>query len=73
MSSGRLGIGTPVSGDAASIGQKLAVVLEQHHTVAEESPPLLGVEGHQAGRVVVRSVRGWALRLVLTHGRYLDP
>src|SRR4051812_10035926 len=57
--------------DAASVGQQLAEVIEDHHTVAKQLPSLFGVEGHDAGGLVVRGVRGRTWRLVLTHDSYL--
>jgi hypothetical protein len=46
--------GRAVRGDCAAVGQELAGVIEQHDAVAQQAPPLLGVEGDGAGRVTVR-------------------
>jgi hypothetical protein len=62
-----------VDGDGAAIGQELACVVEDHHAIAQQPPPLLGVERHKASRVMVDGVRRWALGLVLTHDWHLNP
>ena len=43
----------------AAVGQELAGVVEDDDAVAQQAPPLLGVEGDGAGRVTVgRSAGG---------------
>jgi hypothetical protein len=61
---------TPGTG---SVGQQLAGVFEDHYTVAEQPPSLFRVEGHKAGRLVVKGIRRRTWRLVLTHDSYLRP
>lgn len=56
-----------------SVGQQLAGVFEDHDTVAEQSPSLFRVEGHKAGRLVIKGIRRRTWRLVLTHDSYLRP
>src|SRR4051812_45350686 len=56
-----------VGRDAASVGQQLTGVIEDHHTVAKQAPALLRVEGDHARRFSVGGGGGRALRLVLTH------
>jgi hypothetical protein len=36
-------------------GKKLTSVVEQHHPVAQQAPPLFWVSGHRAGSVTVGS------------------
>jgi hypothetical protein len=60
-----------VSGDAAPVGHELAGVVEDHYTVAQQTPSLLRVKGHEERGLMVGSVRGGTLRLVLTHLSYL--
>jgi hypothetical protein len=45
----------------ATVGQEFASVVEEDDAVAQEAPPLLGVEGDGAGRVTVRPV-SWRTR-----------
>jgi hypothetical protein len=47
--------------NCAAVGQELARVVEDDDAVAQQAPPLLGVEGDGAGRVTVRAVswRAW--------------
>jgi hypothetical protein len=40
----------------ATVGQELARVVEEDDAVAQQAPPLLGVEGDDVGRVTVRAV-----------------
>ena len=40
----------------ATVGQQLARVVEADDAVAQQAPPLLGVEGDDVGRVTVRAV-----------------
>jgi hypothetical protein len=56
--------------DAASVGQELTGVIEEHHAIAEETPSLLGVEGDQVGRLTVGGGGGRARRLVLAHDSF---
>lgn len=58
---------------AGSVGQQLAGVFEDHYTVAEQPPSLFRVEGHKAGRLVIKGIRRRTWRLVLTHDSYLRP
>jgi hypothetical protein len=56
-----------VGGDAAPVGEQFPGVVEDDDTVAEQPPALFGVGGHELGGLMIRSVRGGACRLVLTH------
>lgn len=58
--------------DRTAVREQLSVVVEDDNTVAQQSPALFWVERHEAGRIVIGSVRGWTRWLVLTHCRYLD-
>jgi hypothetical protein len=51
----------------ATVGQELARVVEEDDAVAQQAPPLLGVEGDHVGRVTVRTVSWGTGGLVLTH------
>ena len=42
-----------------AVGQDFAHVVEDDHSVTEQAPALLGVEGDGMGGVAVRSVSGW--------------
>jgi hypothetical protein len=53
---GLLDVNLPVWRNRATVGQELARVVEEDDSVAEQAPPLLGVEGDGAGRVTVRAV-----------------
>jgi hypothetical protein len=57
-----------VRGDRAAVGQEFAGVVEEDDAVAEQAPPLLGVEGDSASRIAVRTVSWGARRLMWTHG-----
>jgi hypothetical protein len=48
--------------EAGAVGKDLAQVVEDHDTVAQHAPALLGVAGHDAGGGVVGSGGGRALR-----------
>src|SRR5512135_3040486 len=54
--------------DGAAVGQEPARVVEEDDAVAQQAPPLLGVEGDGVGRVTVRAVRWRARGPVRTHG-----
>ena len=54
-------------GNDASVGEKLARVIEGHDAVAEKVPTLLGVAGDDSRRIPVRRVSRGALRLVPAH------
>lgn len=58
--------------DCAAVGQKRARVVEKDDAVAQQAPPLLGVEGDGVGRVTVRAVSWRARGPVRTHGEPLD-
>jgi hypothetical protein len=47
-----------------TVREQLAEVVEEDHAVAQEAPPLLGVGGDGVGRLAVRAIGRWALRLV---------
>jgi hypothetical protein len=49
-------VNQPVWGNRATVGQELARVVEEDDAVAQQAPPLLGMEGDDAGRVTVRAV-----------------
>lgn len=55
-------------GDDASVGEQFTRVREDHHTVAQEAPPLLGVGCHASRRIMIGGFGGRAGRLVVTHG-----
>jgi hypothetical protein len=57
--------------DCAAVGQQPARVVEEDDAVAQQAPPLLGVEGDGVGRVTVRAVRWRARGPVRTHGEPL--
>jgi hypothetical protein len=50
-------VGRTVGRDDASVGHELAQVVEADQAVAQQAPPLLRVEGDDAGGVAVRAVR----------------
>jgi hypothetical protein len=56
-------VNQPVWGNRATVGQELARVVEEDDAVAQQAPPLLRMEGDDAGRVTVRAVsrRTWGL------------
>ena len=58
-----LDVNVPVGGNRAAVGQELARVVEENDAVAQQAPPLLGVEGDGTGRVTVWAVswRTWGL------------
>ena len=58
--------------DCAAVGQEPAGVVEEDDAVAQQAPPLLGVEGDGVGRVTVRAVSWRARGPVRTHGEPLD-
>ena len=60
---GPSGVNQPVRGNRATVGQELARVVEEDDAVAQQAPPLLGMEGDDPGRVTVRAVswRTWGL------------
>jgi hypothetical protein len=58
--------------DCAAVGQEPARVVEEDDAVAQQAPPLLGVEGDGVGRVTVRAVSWRARGPVRTHGEPLD-
>jgi len=51
----------------AATGQELARVVEEDDAVAQQAPPLLGVEGDDVGRVTVRAVSWRTWGLMWTH------
>jgi hypothetical protein len=51
----------------AAVGQELTRVVEEDDAVAQQAPPLLGVEGDHVGRVTVRAVSWRTGGLVFTH------
>jgi len=58
--------------NCAAVGQEPARVVEEDDAVAQQAPPLLGVEGDGVGRVAVRAVSWRARGSVRTHGEPLD-
>ena len=50
-----------------TVGQELARVVEKDDAVAQQAPPLLGVEGDGAGRATVRAVSGRTWGPMWTH------
>jgi hypothetical protein len=58
--------------DCAAVGQEPARVVEEDDAVAQQAPPLLGVEGDGVGRVTVRAVSWRARGPVRAHGEPLD-
>jgi hypothetical protein len=48
--------------DDAAVGEDFAVVVEDHDTVAEEAPPLIGVGAEDACPVSVCLIGGRAIR-----------
>jgi hypothetical protein len=59
---GQLGVGGAMRGNRPAAGQDLAHVVEHDHSVAQQAPSLLGVEGDSAGVIAVpvvsRGARG---------------
>jgi hypothetical protein len=53
--------------DAAPVGHQLSGVVEHDHTVAEQSPSLLGVVCDQTRRVMIESIRRWTEWVVSAH------
>jgi hypothetical protein len=53
---GLLEVDQPAWRNRLTIGQEFAGVVEDDDAVAQQAPPLLGVEGDGAGRVTVRTV-----------------
>ena len=49
-------VNQPVWRNRTTIGQELARVVEDDDAVAQQVPPLLGVEGDDVGRVTVSAV-----------------
>jgi hypothetical protein len=54
-------------GDSAAIGEQFPRVVEQHDTVAEQAPPLLGMAGRNMRGAAVWCLRIRARWLMLTH------
>src|SRR6266550_3846895 len=48
--------------ERTTIREELPVVVEYHHTVAQQTPPLLVVRGDDPGRAVGGGGRGWTRR-----------
>jgi hypothetical protein len=61
-------VNQPVRRNRATVWVKLTCVVEDDNAVAEQAPPLLGVEGDGAGRVTIWAVSGRAWGLVVAHG-----
>lgn len=53
--------------DDSTVGQKLAGIFEDQHTIAEQTPALLGVAGDRVRSITVRRVRGGTARFVRAH------
>jgi hypothetical protein len=53
---GLLDVDQPTWTNRPAIGQEFARVVEDDDAVAQQAPPLLGVEGDGVGRVTVRTV-----------------
>ncbi len=47
--------GCPAGRNLSAVGEKLAGVVEEHHSVAEQAPALFWVSGHGAGGITVGS------------------
>jgi hypothetical protein len=60
-------VNQPVWRNRATVGQELARVVEENDAVAQQAPPLLGVEGDYVGRVTVRAVSWRTGGLMWTH------
>jgi hypothetical protein len=45
-----------VRGDATPVGEEFARVFEYDHAVAEQAPPLFGVAGYDASRIMIDCV-----------------
>jgi hypothetical protein len=54
---GEQGGAWPTRRNLSAVGQKLAGVVEEHHSVAKQAPALFWVSGHGAGGVTVGSGR----------------
>jgi DNA-binding CsgD family transcriptional regulator len=65
---GRQPVGRVVRRNHPAVGQDLAGVVEDDHSVAEQAPALLGVAGDSMGGAAVRAVSGWAWGPVWAHG-----
>jgi hypothetical protein len=64
---GQSDVGRAVRRNYPTVGQELARVVEEDHAVAQEAPPLVGVEGDGVGGVAVGAVSWWARGPVWTH------
>jgi hypothetical protein len=53
-------VGQVVRRNHLAVGQDFAHVVEDDHSVTEQAPALLGVEGDGMGGVAVWAVSGWA-------------
>jgi hypothetical protein len=53
--------------DRGTVGQQCAGVSEDHDTIAQQAPVLLGVAHNGVGRLAVRSQRTWARGLMRAH------
>ena len=59
-------------GQGAAVGEDLTGVIEEDHSVAQQAPALLGVDGYSVGGVMIDRFGRWALRLVRAHDRHLN-
>jgi hypothetical protein len=56
-----------IRGNGAPIGEEFTVVVEEHHSVAQQAPALLRVSGDGPGGIVVRGRRRRATGYVVTY------
>jgi hypothetical protein len=59
--------GTAVRADGAAVRKDLSGVLEDDHSIAEQTPSLFREGGDDSCGIVVDGVRGWTRWLVLAH------
>jgi hypothetical protein len=57
---------------AVRISNQLTSILKKNDSVAEQTPPLLGVARYYSGQCVVFRIRIWTRGLVLAHGKFLS-
>jgi hypothetical protein len=50
-------VGGTVGSDDAPVGKKLAGVVEEHHAVAQQAPPLLGMKSDRVRSLAISSIR----------------
>jgi hypothetical protein len=64
---GRQAVGRAVRGDDPAVGEQLTGVLEEHDTVAQQTPPLFRVGSDHSGAVTVGGLGPGTSRLVDAH------